>query len=142
MSHYHFGLHLEGAFPPNAYQGLQSSVCGPETFLSALEAALGLPPLDQQPLQRTLAYRNLIAATMAEEPFYARSFRCDPLATARLLLSWRDSLNEADWHAGLDHGDAPLRLQAIANLESAYRDDSLADATHAGRIATILAPPC
>ena len=139
MSRYHFGLHLDGASPTSAYQGLQSSICGPESFLSALEASLGLPPLDQHPLQRTLAYRDLIAATLADEPFYACSFRCDPLATARLLLSWRDSLNEAGWHAGLDHGDAPPRLQALADLESAFRDTGLADATHAGRIAAIFA---
>jgi len=139
MSRYLFGLHLDGATPPNAYQGLQSSICGPETFLSALEASLGLPPLEQNPLQRTLAYRDLIAVTLAAEAFYARSFRCDPLATARLLLSWRDSLNEAGWHAGLDHGDAPPRLQALATLESAFRDTGLADATHSGRIGAILA---
>lgn len=138
MTRYLFGLHLDGAFPPNDYQGLQSSICGPETFLSALEASLGLPPLDHQPLQRSLAYRNLIAATLEDEIFYASSFRCAPLATARLLLSWRDSLNEAGWHAGLDHGDAPPRLQALANLESAFRDTGLADVTHAGRIAAIL----
>jgi hypothetical protein len=139
MFRFHFGLHLDGAFPPSAYQGLQSSICGPESFLSAVEAALGLPPLDPRPLQRTIAYRNLIATTLAEEPFYARSFRTDALATARLLLSWRDSLNEAGWHAGLDHGEAPPRLQSLANLESAFHDTGLADATHAGRIAAILA---
>lgn len=139
MFRYHFGLHLDGVSPPSAFQGLQSSTCGPETFLSALEASLGLPPLDQCPLQRTLAYRDLIAVTLADEPFYACSFRCDPLATARLLLSWRDSLNEAGWHAGLDHGDAPPRLQALADLESAFSDTGLADATHAGRIAAIFA---
>lgn len=139
MSRYFFGLQLDGASPPLAYQGLESSICGPEAFLSALEASLGLPPLDHHPLQRTLAYRDLIAATLADEPFYARSFRCDPLATARLLLTWRDSLADAGWHAGLDHGDAPPRLHALADLESAFRDTGLADATHAGRIATIFA---
>lgn len=121
MTRYLFGLHLDGASPPNTYQGLQSSICGPEAFLSALEASLGLPPLDHQPLQRSLAYRNLIAATLEDELFYASSFRCAPLATARLLLSWRDSLNEAGWHAGLDHGDARyvFRTSLISNPPSA-----------------------
>ena len=139
MFRYHFGLHLDGASPPSAYQGLQSSICGPESILSALETFLGLPPVDQHPLQRKIAYRDLIAATLAGEPFYARSFRSDPLATASLLLSWRDSLTEAGWHAGLNHEEAPPRLQALANLESAFRHTGLADATHAGRIAAILA---
>ena len=139
MSRHIFGIHLDGAPTPSVHQSFQTSICGPETFLSALEASLGLPPLDQHPLQRTLAYRDLIAVTLAEEPFYARSFRCDPLATAHLLLSWRDSLNEAGWHAGLDHGNAPPRLHALATFESAFRDTGLADATHSGRIAAILA---
>ncbi len=42
MSRYLFGLDLDGASAPNDYQGLRTSVCGPESFLSALEAALGL----------------------------------------------------------------------------------------------------
>ena len=85
MSHYLFGLHLDGVTAPDNHQGLQSSVCGPENLLSALEASLGLPPSEASSLELTLAYRNVIATSLTEDAFYARSFQCDPLATARLL---------------------------------------------------------
>ena len=139
MSRYLFGLHLDGTPPPHDQKGLQSSICGPETLLSALETSLGLPPTEPQPLQRTLAYRDLIATTLTDDVSHARSFRCAPLATARLLLSWRDDLNEAGWSGDLAHGDAPARLQVLAGLESAFRNTGLAETTHAGRIAAILA---
>lgn len=130
---------MDGATPPNDHQGLHHLICGPENLLSALETSLGLPPTEPRRLQRTLAYRDLIADTLTNDLFFARSFQCAPLATARLLLSWRDDLNEAGWHAGLAHGDAPPRLRALAALESAFHNTGLADLTHAGRIAAILA---
>ncbi|MEN9975455.1 MAG: hypothetical protein RLZZ282_1461, partial [Verrucomicrobiota bacterium] len=99
---------------------------------------MGLPPTEPQALQRALAYRDVIASTLRDGVFYARSYRCAPLATARLLLSWRDNLSDAGWHADDDHGDAPARLQILAGLESAFRDTGLAETTHAGRIAAIL----
>ena len=139
MSRYLFGLHLDGAPSPNDHQGLQSAICGPENFLSALETSLGLPPTETSQLQRALAYRDIIADSLTDGLFYARSFRCDPLATARLLLSWRDALNESGWSGDLDHAAAPPRLQCIAALEAAFRNTGLSDATYAGRIAAILA---
>ncbi|MDE0597258.1 MAG: hypothetical protein OSB65_18610, partial [Roseibacillus sp.] len=139
MFRYLFGLHLEGAPAPPTQQGLQSAICGRESLLTALEASLGLPPVQASPLLRTLAYRDLIAASLTEELFYARSFANDPLATARLLLVWRDALDEADWHADLDHDSAPPRLQALAALEPAFADTGFAAATHAGRIRAIRA---
>jgi len=138
MSRYIFGLHLDGAPAPSDHHGLGTSICGPESLLSSLETALGLPPTETYPLQRALAYRDVIASSPTDGLFYSRSFQCDPLATARLLLSWRDSLNMAGWCAGLNHDGAPPRLQVLASLESGFRDTGLADATHAGRIAAIL----
>ena len=139
MSRYLFGLHLDGTPPPHDQKGLQSSICGPETLLSALETSLGLPPTDPLPLQRSLAYRDLIATTLTDDLFHAQSFRCAPLATARLLLSWRDDLKAAGWHGDLAHGDAPARFQVLAGFESAFLNTGLAEATHSGRIAAILA---
>jgi RecB family exonuclease len=139
MSRYLFGLHLDGASPPDNHRGLQSTICGPENFLSALETSLGLPPTEGSNLERTLAYRNVIAASLSTEAFFTQSFQCDPLATARLLLSWRDTLCGAGWHAGLDHGNAPPRLEALAALEPAFADTGHAAATHAGRIGDIRA---
>ena len=139
MSRYFFGLHLDGAPCPIGRQGLHTSVCGPETLLSALETSLGLVPVEVSPLQRALAYRDIIADSLADDHFCARSFGCDPLATARLLLSWRDTLREAGWCADLDHTGAPPRFQYLAALESAFRQTGLAEVTHAGRIAAILA---
>lgn len=139
MPRYLFGLDLDGASAPPDYQGLRASVCGPESLLSALEVSVGLPPTEASSLQRILAYRDLIDASLTEDLFYARSFQCDPLATARLLLSWRDALSEAGWHTKLDHSDAPPRFQALAALESAFRDTGLSDDSYAGRIAAILA---
>jgi hypothetical protein len=139
MSRCIFGLHLDGVASPNNYQGLRFFISGPGNLLSALETSLGLPPTESSPLQRTLAYRDLLEASLTDDLFYSRSFKCAPLATARLLLSWRDNLVEAGWQADLDHSDAPPRLQCLAALESAFRNIGHSTATHAGRIAAILA---
>ncbi len=139
MSRYLFGLHLDGAPAPTTHLGLQSTVCGPESLLNALEASLGLPPVEASPLLRSLAYRDIIAASLTDDLFYSRSFANDSLATARLLLAWRDTLSEAGWHACLDHGSAPPRLKALAALEPAFADTGLATATHAGRIGDVRA---
>lgn len=139
MSHHIFGIHLDGAPTPAVHQALQFSICGPEILLAALETSLGLPPTEHSPLQRAIGYRNLIESSLTEDLFYAKSFRCDPLATTRLLLSWRDQLKEAGWSGDLDHEDAPPRLQTLAKLESAFYDTGFADATHSGRITAILA---
>jgi len=139
MFRYLFGLHLDGVSPPDTLRGLQSAVCGPENILSALENSLGLPPKKGSNFERILAYRNIIAATLSEDAFFTRSFKCDPLATARLLLSWRDALCLAGWHTGLNHDSAPPRLKALASLEPAFADTCLAEATYAGRISAIRA---
>jgi hypothetical protein len=139
MSRHIFGIHLDGAPTPSVHQSFQTSICGPETLLAALETSLGLSPTENSPLQRARTYRNVIEICLTEDLFYAKSFQCDPLATAQLLLTWRDQLNEAGWHGNIDHEDAPPRLQAFAKIESAFRDTGLADATHSGRITAILA---
>lgn len=139
MSRYLFGLHLDGTPAPKDQQGLQIAFCGPMAFLSALEASLGIPPTETLPLQREIAYRDLLENSLTTDSFYARSFSCDPLATARLLLSWRDALKEAGWHDQISHGDASQRISCLFNLESDFIKTGQADATHAGRIEAILA---
>ncbi|MDB4295740.1 PD-(D/E)XK nuclease family protein [Akkermansiaceae bacterium] len=139
MSSYLFGFHLDGAPAPIEKQGLQSTVCGCEGLLTALENSLGLPPVEVSPLLRCLTFRDIIEASLPDDQFYAQSFKNDPLATTRLLLDWRDTLHEAGWHSGLDHGAAPSRLKALAALESAFAGTNVASATHAGRIGNIRA---
>lgn len=139
MPRYLFGLHLDGAPAPTSLRGIQSTVCGCESLLAALETFLGLPPVEVSPLLRTLAFRDVIKASLTDDLFYTRSFTNDPLATARLLLAWRDTLSEAGWHAGLDHSNAPPRLKTLAELEPAFAHTGVASATHAGRIGDIRA---
>jgi hypothetical protein len=142
MSHYLFGYHLDGCFAPSQWQGLGKSVCGPSSFLSALETGLGLPPMKSSNLKREIAYRNAIKNTHDQPSqslgFYLKSFEHDPMATARLILSWRDQLVEAGWSASLDHEKAPHRLKALALIDQAFNQSGYADACPAGRIKTIL----
>lgn len=63
---------------------------------------------------------------------------CAPLATSRLLLSWRDELREAGWRGDDNHSETSSRLQILANLESVFLSIVFAETTHAGRIAAIL----
>ena len=99
---------------------------------------MGLPPMETGALERTLSYRGAIALWPLQGAFYEESFECDPLATARLLLTWRDALRSAGWDAGLDHSQASTRLQILSALEPVFREGGLADSCAAGRISTLL----
>jgi RecB family exonuclease len=140
MARYLFGFNLDGSPPPADFCRLDTAVVGADAFLSALEASLGLPPLEMGNLERALAYRNALAAHTDADAFFAGSFEVDPLATARLLLGWRDELVEAGWNPQAEANTAaPPRLQVLTALESAFAQNGAAQCCAAGRIDAILA---
>lgn len=92
------------------------AVVGPMQFVACLELALGLggPPMPSA--RRIAAWRRKLAAAGTER-FWKKSFAADGFATARLLLSWRDSLVEAGWSPGR-MTNAPKRLAELELAES------------------------
>ena len=93
-------------------------VWGPEALLRDLELRTGIaaarPP---QEALRVAAWSSRLAALLSEEPFYASSYRIDPLGTAEMLLSWRDALIEGGWDGTRVPGGGP-RLDVFTQLEA------------------------
>lgn len=138
MLHYLFGLHLDGCFAPSQWQGIGKSVCGPTSFLNELETSLGLPPLETPPLERLLIFQKSISEVLTEDDFYAKSFEEDPLATTRLILSWRDELHEAGWNTQIEPENAPIRIQSLLRIEGTFVKSGVANHCPAGRVQAIL----
>ena len=116
-----FGNHLDGCPSPSSQLGLDILVVGPAGFLDLLELRLGLSPVTGEGLDRILAYRSALEESAAQaERFFSASLSVDPLASARVLLQWRDELALAGWEGNADD-DAPARLQDLASVESQFR---------------------
>jgi RecB family exonuclease len=96
----------------------------PHGLLRDLELRLGLPSVEAPASVRVPSWARRVDATLASEPFYARSFAADRIGTASGLLQWRDALVEAGWDGRPIEGGGD-RLAALAKLESAVPDRPL-----------------
>lgn len=116
-----FGWHLDGpAYPAPACggdAGLNTPVVGPQGLLSLLETRLGLGGPPSAPAVRIAQYHARLASIDDGSRFFSVSFRRDGWATARTLLSWRDSLFLAGWDGGAI-SDGGGRLDDFAALEA------------------------
>jgi ATP-dependent helicase/nuclease subunit B len=106
-------------------------VCGPRQLLRDLELRLGRGANVDAEGIRIACWQARVARLSGEGRFYSRSFTLDPLATARILLSWRDGLVEAGWSGAAIAAGGP-RLHALAELE-VLSDSALPDG-HADRL--------
>jgi hypothetical protein len=108
-----FGLDLDGYIPRS--NCLDEVVGGPLRLLDLLETRLGLKGRVVCQARRILEYRNLLEAAASSKPqFYSRSLEQDPIATAQVLLQWRDQLIEAGWSG--ESAEGP-RLRDLACVE-------------------------
>lgn len=89
---------------------------GPGALLRDLELRLALTNTSAPHVARVARHAAHIAAAADTKAFYAASFATDPLGTADVLLTWRDTLIEAGW-TGEELGDGGPRLAALARLE-------------------------
>jgi RecB family exonuclease len=121
----HFGWEFdEQVYPGPATADAQTRFVGPEKCLGLLEQYMGLFFSQRNAFLRVEAYRQNLRKHLALEPdaFFARSFEADPLASAKLLLAYRDELVLSTWNFEPE-GDMPPRLLSLAAVEQISRDD-------------------
>lgn len=100
-----FGVACDGrVYPdfPGKRDGVWgSAVLGPSGLVDVLELHLGLTGPRISVAVRIAAYASKLRATLTTNPhrFFSASFKSDPWATAKTLLSWRDQLIAAGWSA-------------------------------------------
>lgn len=90
---------------------------GPRGLLTIVETALGIRSPAQPQAVRLARWRAKLAAADGPLRFWHASFALDPLATAQAVLSMRDALVEAGWHAEAI-SSPPQRLADIAAAET------------------------
>lgn len=123
-----FGMHLDGLVCPEIYNSsthsINSSILGPQGFLSLLEQQLGLGyPASTQP-ERVAQYLAKLAEFDNESQFYSSSFGTDCWATAHRVLEMRDALVAHGVSAA--HQFPPgSRLDALLKIEATRFDASV-----------------
>lgn len=86
--------------------------------MQLLETRLGRSSLPASPFKRVLQFRSAVLEAAKNHPvFFGESSQRDSLATARVLLQWRDDLIESGWDGVATEND-PARLQDMARLEA------------------------
>lgn len=112
-----FGLTLDGYRPPPGPASLCELTCGPAGLLGWLENRLGLRSPTVPEAHRVAAFHQLLEQAQAGTPrFYTRSFQKDPIATADVLLRWRDDLVLDGWDGSVS-SEASVRLHDLAEVE-------------------------
>ena len=66
-------------------------VVGDAGLLDFLELRSGLPGSESPAIERIIAYKKALDAVKSDA-FYEKAFENDPLATAKEILHWRDTL--------------------------------------------------
>ena len=112
MQRLRFGLSLDGERGWHARNSLGEATVGPLGFLTILETQLGLSRPTVSSAERTVQYRQCLAARLTAERFYAETFRVDELGTAATLLGWRDL-----WYLhGWDGSGPPAKSGRVRDL--------------------------
>ena len=116
-----FGFDLDGYQAAKARNAFDELTCGPQGLLQVLETRLGLKAAPASSFKRVLQFRQAVVAAAGGQPvFFKASSQQDSLATARVLLHWRDSLIEAGWDGMAAETDPP-RVRDLAALEAVAR---------------------
>jgi len=112
-----FGLYLDGYPASKGKNSFNELTCGPKGLLQFLETRLGLRSLPTSAFKRVLQFRKVVVeAAKSQSVFFQESSQQDSLATARVLLQWRDELIESGWDGWATKTDQP-RLKDLADLE-------------------------
>ena len=93
---------------------------GSAGLLDELELRTGLSREEIPEMDRLISYVKAMRKALDETPdlFFADSFGNDELGTARVILSWRDTLEMAMWTPDMDETD---KLAGIAATERHFR---------------------
>lgn len=111
------GLGFDGRPPNHMPPRFDVAVVGPEALLQTLEFWAGLVSPSQARAERVVRYHNALKAADGSGRFYHRSFEADPIASAGLLLDWRDHALNHGW-SGRPGPGSPGRLSDLAEVES------------------------
>ena len=111
------GLGLDGVI--HAGDALQP--VGPRGFLEFLELHAGTWSLPVPGIERIGAFLAILQDADKTDliPYYSRSFRADPVGTARVLLGWLDSWELHGWDGHVPVG-LPERLAQLAGLTMGF----------------------
>lgn len=116
------GLEADATCWPRTTDGTSAEaggrVTGPRGLVGLLETSLGLRVPAVSAARRLACWRRKLALADGPGRFWHDSLAADAMATARLLLGWRDSLVEAGWTAGRLRAPPP-RLADLAAAEEA-----------------------
>ena len=109
--------------------------CGPRGFLQLLETRLGLRSLPASNVPACAPIPQSRGGSGKDQPvFFKESSRQDSLATARVLLRWRDELIVSGWNGLATESDQP-RLQDLASLEKIVK--TMVEPGEADRLAAV-----
>ncbi|GHV80151.1 hypothetical protein AGMMS49944_19420 [Spirochaetia bacterium] len=111
-----FGLHQNDADWSDSPAAIGEIHLGPEGMLSFLQTRLGLGGKDEPEAVRIDRYRKRMEAVNSSSVWFHESFKKDPLAAAKQLLSWRDELILAGWD-GKALLEGSKRLDALSAIE-------------------------
>ena len=115
--HVRFGLHGDGLDFGVAGTTVGQATVGPRGLLRLLESDLGVAPAVAHPAEDAARYRECLAKCDDRTRFYHRSFKVDPVGTARTLLDWRQQWYLHGWD-GAFPPQASARLADMAAVES------------------------
>lgn len=116
-----FGLNLDGYHATELRPAFDKLTCGTRGLLQVLETRLGLGSLPVSQFRRLLQFRKVLLEIAQKQPvFFRESALQDSLATARVLLNWRDGLIESGWDGRATKND-PARLMDLAYVEARVR---------------------
>ena len=115
--HVRFGLHGDGLDLGVAGATVGEATVGPRGLLRLLESDLGVAPAVAHPAEDAARYRECLAKCDDRTRFYHRSFKVDPVGTARTLLDWRQQWYLHGWD-GTFPPQASARLADMAAVES------------------------
>ncbi|MCC7082280.1 MAG: PD-(D/E)XK nuclease family protein [Burkholderiales bacterium] len=112
-----FGLNLDGEHGWHPANRLGEPVVGPMGMLSLLETPLGLLRAEVTHAERIVQYRECLKRCDRSDRFFHASFGVDPLGTASMLLSWRDTWRLHGWNGEAASGTS-ARLKDMAAVEA------------------------
>ena len=98
------------------------SIVGNAGLLEFLELRLGLPGVESKSVDRIIAYRDALQSCLSGA-FYEDAFNNDPLAAAKEILRWRDTLVLDGFSPDSDYKSP--RLRKLAEVDKAFRRAAL-----------------
>lgn len=114
---FHFGTQLDGWRACLPRLRLNEMTGGLAALLDQLELRLGVPHSKASYVSRVTHYADALSEAQRQHPrFYAASLKKNALATAEMLLRWRDDLVMGGWMGQASHGFS-VRLNDLAAVE-------------------------